>query len=54
MLAQAMVEHGMLSSMAAAIAQTSAMVEAYVRDLDTNVVVGVVAVVAFLVWVSRR
>ena len=54
MLAQALVEHAMLSSLAAAIERTSAAVEAYLRDLDTSVILGVAAVVGFLVWVSRR
>ena len=44
----------MLSSFAAAIERTSAAVELYLRDLDASVILGVVAVVGFLVWVSRR
>lgn len=54
MLAQALVEHAMLSSLAAAIERTSATVESYLRGLDTSVILGVVAVVGFLVWVTRR
>jgi hypothetical protein len=54
MLAQAMAEHAMLSSLAAAITRASATVEGYFRDLDTSVILGVVAVVAFLAWMSRR
>ena len=54
MLAQALAEHAMLSSLAAAIMSASATVEGYLRDLDASVIIGVVAVVAFLVWVSRR
>lgn len=54
MLAQAMVEHAMLSSLAAAVTRTSAAVEDYVRDLDTPQVVGAVAIVAFIWWMSRR
>ena len=54
MLAQALVEHGMLSSLAAAVTSASAAVENYVRDLDTPEVVGALAIVAFVWWVSRR
>ena len=54
MLAQALVEHAMLSSLATAIERTSSAVELYLRDLDTSVILGVVGVVGFLVWVSRR
>ena len=54
MLAQALAEHAMLSSLAAAIMSASATVESYFRDLDTRVILGVVAVVVFLAWVSRR
>ena len=54
MLAQALAEHAMISSLAAAIMSASATVEGYFRDLDASVIIGVVAVVAFLVWMSRR
>ena len=54
MLAQGLAEHAMLSSFAATVQRTSALVEDYFRDLDTSVILGVVAVVAFLVWVIRR
>jgi hypothetical protein len=48
------VEYAALSSIAATFASTRAAVEGYLQGMDTNVILGVVAVVAFLAWISRR
>jgi hypothetical protein len=53
MLAQALIEHGMLSTLAATIERTSVIVEDFVRGVDTRVAIGIL-VIALVVLFRRR
>lgn len=54
MLAQALVEYGMLSALAAAIQRTADTVENFVRGVDPKVAVGVVLIVIVGMLFRRR
>jgi hypothetical protein len=53
LLAQALVEHGMLSSLAAAIQRTAVTVEDFVRGVDSRVAIGILVILMILFFRRR-
>ena len=54
MLAQALVEHALLASLAARIERTAIAVEDWVRDIDPRIAVGVLVVLVLGMLLKRR
>jgi hypothetical protein len=53
MLAQALVEYGMLSSLAATIQRLAITAEDFVRGVDTRIAIGVLVIVLIVVFKRR-
>lgn len=53
MLAQALIEHGMLSTLAATIERTSVVVEDFVRGVDSRVAIGILVIVIVVMFRRR-
>ena len=53
MLAQALIEHGMLSTLAATIERTAVIVEDFVRSVDSRVAIGLLVIVIVVLFRRR-
>ena len=54
MLAQALVEHAMLASLAESIQRTAVIVEDYIRGVDARIAMGALAVIVIGFLLRRR